>query len=638
MEKIIHSNDSKLHDDSSKNIALLDSITDIGLINPKIFTKIISLDYITHKTLSKKKIQHILSDEYISESEKNNLFDYIISCHRWYENISGSKNLEFEGVNLLGIMSQLEFHQAFLSDIIKIYTIANILKLEKPKKIFISSNLKNYVEQFIDQENTDILVSNKTVREEFNAEQIRFNIFSKPITLHLSKKLYSKLKNIQENFICTIFNLWHKPDTTKLNLILEFNSALFPTLFSELKTSNYQTVLLNQRRSAAWSWKSIQILRKNQCKIINPEKFFDIDRGEFDNLKIKYNLALKKLWENDIELKKNFSKNNVQFWPIIKERLEKICKSRLESRLKSIIITKNILKRLDLNCILSLNEHGETENLFHMINHNKIPTVLLQHGFIRYDEQLFDLQWRYENESMYGIKSNYLLLWGRADFNFYSKFGIPKEKLIITGSPKHDHYIPHHNKSKQKIVLLAIMPISNVSGLCTTKTNLEYEELLEKILRTLKSIKNIKIIIKLHPGVNFSNTLLNEYLKLNHPDILVLQTKSSKGLIESSDVLIHVGPEFYEVSTIILEGMLLGKPVIDVYLDDSIKNLKPLENGLLRISGKDSFTKITDVITDSEISLKLRERIPEQLKNYISFHPHASKKVCEFLENIHQIK
>ena len=62
MEKIIHSNDSKLHDDSSKNIALLDSITDIGLINPKIFTKIISLDYITHKTLSKKKIQHILSD------------------------------------------------------------------------------------------------------------------------------------------------------------------------------------------------------------------------------------------------------------------------------------------------------------------------------------------------------------------------------------------------------------------------------------------------------------------------------------------------------------------------------------------------------------------------------------------------
>ena len=51
MEKIIHSNDS------SKNIALLDSITDISLINPKIFTKIISLDYITHKTLSKKKIQ-----------------------------------------------------------------------------------------------------------------------------------------------------------------------------------------------------------------------------------------------------------------------------------------------------------------------------------------------------------------------------------------------------------------------------------------------------------------------------------------------------------------------------------------------------------------------------------------------------
>ena len=92
--------------------------------------------------------------------------------------------------------------------------------------------------------------------------------------------------------------------------------------------------MLNQRRSAVWSWKSIRILRKNQCKIINPKKFFDIDKGTFDNLKIKYNLALKKFWENDMELKTFFSKDNVQFWPIIKEKLEKICKSRFGKSLK----------------------------------------------------------------------------------------------------------------------------------------------------------------------------------------------------------------------------------------------------------------------------------------------------------------
>ena len=634
MEKIIHSNDSKLYDDSSKNIALLDSITDISLINPKIFTKIISLDYITHKTLSKKKIQHILSDEYISESEKNSLFDYIISCYRWYENISGSKNLEFEGVNLLGIMSQLEFHQAFLGDIIKIYTIANILKLEKPKKIFISSNLKNYVEQFIDQENTSILVSNKTIGEEFNAEQIRFNIFSKPITLHPSKKLYSKLKNIQENFICTIFNLWHKPDTTKLNLILEFNSALFPTLFSELKTSNYQTVLLNQRRSAVWSWKSIQILRKNQCKIINPKKFFDIDKGTFDNLKIKYNLALKKFWENDMELKIFFSKDNVQFWPIIKEKLEKICKSRLENHLKSIIITKNILNSTNINSILTLYEHGETENVFRMINQNRIPIVLLQHSFFKYDEAHFDALWKYENESMYGLESSYLMLWGPTDYNYYKKFGLSEEKLVITGSPKHDDYYPSSTNSLQKTILLAVMPISNLSGLCSATTQIEYETLLKKTLDALNSIKNAKVIIKLHPGVNFSNTLLNKYFQKYYPELLVLQTTPSKKLLESCDALIHTGPELYEVSTIILEGMLLGKPIIDISLDNKIKTQKQLENGLVRLSINDDFSQITNLVDDIS---KLNIATPKQLEKYISHHHVASKKVSQFLDSLEDI-
>ena len=198
----------------------------------------------------------------------------------------------------------------------------------------------------------------------------------------------------------------------------------------------------------------------------------------------------------------------------------------------------------------------------------------MQHSFFRYDEQLFDFQWRYELQAMYGLKSNYYFLWGNADYNFYSKYGIPKEKLIITGSVKHDNYFSVQKISKQKTVLLAVMPITNVSGLCRIQTYLDYEEMLNKILHTLKSIKNIKIIIKLHPGENFSNILLNQYFQLNHPDIPVLQVKPSKELIESSDILIHTGPEFYEVSTIMLEGMLLGKPVIDVYLNDDIKNLK----------------------------------------------------------------
>ena len=235
---------------------------------------------------------------------------------------------------------------------------------------------------------------------------------------------------------------------------------------------------------------------------------------------------------------------------------------------------------------------------------------------------------------MYGLKSHFYFLWGNADYNFYSQFGIPKEKLVITGSPKHDDYFPIKKTDNQKTVLLAIMPITNVSGLCRIQTYLDYESMIEKILQTLKTIHNVKIIIKLHPGENFSNTLLNQYFKQNHPDILVLQTKPSKELIESSDILIHTGPEFYEVSTIILEGMLLGKPVIDVYLDKEIKNLKSLESGILRISVNDDFTKIKKIIVDETLSLKITEGINQQLPKYISNQNNSSKEFIKFLDNI----
>ena len=50
-----------------------------------------------------------------------------------------------------------------------------------PEKIFISSNLKDYVEQFIDKKNIEVLISNKTIQSGFIKEQIevKFNIFSK---------------------------------------------------------------------------------------------------------------------------------------------------------------------------------------------------------------------------------------------------------------------------------------------------------------------------------------------------------------------------------------------------------------------------------------------------------------------------
>jgi len=619
----------------TKNIILLESIDEL----PKTeffqnYSKVIVFDYITHKKLNKKDIFHTFYDEYLSNNEINELFDFVKSCHTWNKNYS---KLEFEGVNILEIVSPLEFHETFFPLIKKIYSIKKIIENENPTSIHVSRNLTHVVEQFLDKKFiNELTIPIRSLDKGFNSEhiEIRFNIFTKPVTIFLSKKLFSRLKSIQENLVCKIFNLWYKPNKTqKINLILEFNPALFSSLFKEFKNSDHSTILFNQRRSAVWNWKSIQNLRENNCKIINPDDFFKTNTDKFRNICYKYESELKNFWESDEKLLKLFSKNNVQFWPEIKKNLIPLYNSRLENFLKSIIISKNILNELSLNSILLISESGENENILLQSNKNKVLTCLLQHSFFRYDDDLYDLQWRYESQAMYGLKSNYYFLWGDADYNFYSKYGIEKEKLIITGSPKHDEYFSIEKTTQEKTILLAIMPITNVSGLCRIQTYLDYELMLERILQILKNITNIKIIIKLHPGENFFNTLLNEYFKLKHPDILVLQTKPSKDLLESSDILIHTCPEFYEVSTIMLEAMLLGKPVIDVYLDDNVQNLKPIRDAILRISVNDDFNQIRKLITDDILISKMKNSISDRLVHYISNQHSASKKLVNFLDN-----
>ena len=83
----------------------------------------------------------------------------------------------------------------FIELFIKIFTISNIIKNEKPEKIFISSNLKNYVEQFIDKKLITIIHSNIDLKKDSTDKiEIRLNLFSKPIAISITSSIISSLK------------------------------------------------------------------------------------------------------------------------------------------------------------------------------------------------------------------------------------------------------------------------------------------------------------------------------------------------------------------------------------------------------------------------------------------------------------
>ena len=112
--------------------------------------------------------------------------------------------------------------------------------------------------------------------------EIRFNIFSKPLTFYLSKKTYSFLKKKFENLICNMNNLWFRQKSSKeIILLVEFNTTQYHELIKSLSKSKKQLVLLNRRRPAILGKNTIQIFKSNNVKILNSEKFLNGQDPEF---------------------------------------------------------------------------------------------------------------------------------------------------------------------------------------------------------------------------------------------------------------------------------------------------------------------------------------------------------------------
>ena len=635
-------NQVNLVSNSSKVLVLLDSTFQYSKADiKKDHAKIIAFDVPTHHNLSSLDISHSLSDDYLKRAEREELYDFVISMYNWYTNVPESKDLEFDGVNLLSLMSPLEFHEYFLSNLITFFSIKNIIEQEKPHEIFLTGRLSKFLDSFFDKKHITVLNDPNLIYDKggqdkgFTADQIelRFNVFSKPVSMYISKKTYSKLKNIYENTICSFFNLWFNPHKQEKGvLLLEFNPAVYNELLTNLNSTGKPIILLNKRRSAIWNKESLKILKKcTNCKILNDKKFLNSnDKSNLSELKKRYHLNLQNLWQNEKLFQRLFSKSGISFWHIVKKKMINLHYNRLDEYLEYLFTTKKALESLNLDSIVMLNETGETETAVLKINKSKISTFLLQHAFARFVPDFLDEQWRYEDQRMVSFQSDKFLIWGKTDFEFFSKFGIREDKLIITGSPRHDSFsIEHGLSSSKKLILLTLTPITDRTGLADINLAIKYEKLLKKLLDFIKQSNNIDIIIKLHPGENWHNSSLVNFFQKNYHNIPIYQTRSPKGLIQSSDLVININNEIYDHSTIMLEAMVLQKPVLQISLDNQFQNSDyDSGNPILALSYEADWEKyIKKILFEKNFSEQMILNSNIHLKNFLSFQDNASKKV-----------
>ena len=604
-------------------------------------TTFVAADYETHKKLVDSNTKHELLDNYLQKKERLELYDFVLSKYTWYENLSRKPDFEFNNINILSLMSSLEFHEFVLTVLIKLFSIKNIINNKSPNEIFVSAKFLKYVKLVHDKNKIHTFDSNLNNEKSFltNKIELRFNILSKPCTFYISKKNYSSLKKVYENFFCKINNLWLDKKTSKeIILLVEFNTSTYEEMIRTLPKSKKQVVVLNRRRSAIWNKSSIGILKSNNVKILDPEKFFDLHTNQEFALEHKrLNENLHELWESK-ELFSIFSMKEISFWSLIKDRLKKNYDYRLDDYLKFIFQSRNFLTQLNIKKIICLGESGETENVLLQSVENDVDSILLQHSFLRYNPELKKLQWKYEDQNMIGLTSKKFFLWGNSDLNYFLENSkIQKDQLIISGSPRHDQFLQiksSTNSHTVKNILVTLSPISERSGLGDTNLIIKYNYFLEKIFKILNEFNDLKITVKLHPGENPHNSILIDFLK-NQSNITVFQIKSPNELIKKSDLMINISPELYDSSTIMLEGLLLRKPVIQLLLDDELSKVEPLKSPIIQISEIEHFEQVISKIINDEIYRKeIIEQISSKLNDYLSFQGNSNAKFLEIIEKI----
>ena len=606
-------------------IILIHRISDIKLFPKNIFldkeAKIFSFSTDVHKELKSQNINHIIADDLIANDERLDLFDKGFDFLFNFETISN--DLRFKGIDLIKLIDTHELLSYLIPTLVKFIIVKRIIEQECPSKIFASDYFKKIIDTIIKENKIEKFFYENQFEEKLLWDNItiKYNIFKIPIIFTLSKNNYLKIKKLVESFVGIFENTWLDLDKSNKKSIafLEFNPELWDNLLKHLKNYDGNIILINRRRPAVWSKKSLNIIKKSNIKVLDFEHI--LTQHEYKQISLltkNYSKKINECWGNPDFFNNSFYIENFNLWNIFEEKFLEILTKKLPEFIFLILVCKKLFQKIDIRCIISLQELGETEKIF-LKSNNKIPSVVLDHGFVERVEETkrFD-------KLLYVYFKDKIALWGNVRKNYLiNEYSISPEKIFVTGSPRHDIYF--NSRSERKItkeitLLLAPNPIGEFSGLASTNLELKFENTIKEILSILKEF-DIKIIVKLHQIQLKHNHDIKNIISKIDKNIPIHITSSTIEAINKSDVVLVLSPESFGTSTMLMESMILGKPTMNVILDNKIPQYTHVtDNAIMTIRYNDKLKE------NLEIFLFNKDFQNQLIKN-------ADKFIEKFLEN-----
>ena len=588
-------------------------------------SEFITFDYESHKKLSDRNIHHKLIDDYITDLDRREIFDFSNRCLKKIAEFNESA-LRFHDINLVNLIDRNELLGFLMNIIPKIKAVEQILQNNNYEKIFLTSNI---YEIFIDSEFKENIRLLNTIQDGFMSFEkidipIGLGILKTKITIDRSK--YKIIKHVVEKCITNFFGL-RKNDKKKI-VLLEFNPEVYHDLLKEINRRGFQPVLINFRKSAIFNFRTLRYLMKSKSAIMIPQDWLEkVELEEFEKNKMDFFNRMNEVIENE-KIFMNFDYKGINFSSFLQKKINQILIQRLDEYIMQILIAESIKSRNDIQGILTLNFSGETEKVFSYVQ-EKIPVLYLQHGFANYTESIsyFDIL------DDFDLIKNKIAVWGDIikDYLIHVK-SIPENKIIVSGSPKHDSYsIIEKNDKSQKIMLVTLRPVITHMEGPRIELYEKYEEVLHKLIQISKNIENLQIIFKLHPQQNISNQIIINMIKENDR-IKILQFEPIKELLSNCDLHVNIAPDNFDASSVILEAMMMGKPTLNIQLQKNEIEFEFMKENAIKSVYYDSNIEqlVLDLISNHGIE-ELLNNSQNFLNKYMKNRGNAAKKLIDLM-------
>ena len=620
---------------NSKLVILFDSTSDFDDLDETISnskSKIISFDYNTHKILSDKKINHEVSDRYLSKEDLRTIQKTAYSISEWFNSDKISKYIYYNGINL-GSLIQDELINILVNYIKKVFELYKISK-QFNDSTFVSSYscheiMKNFSKNIMKFKNSK-MENLEQLPLDSTSVKMKIGTKSHSMEFRIPKNVFTRLKNISEKPSKFLLPKNHSFDENSKNiLVIEFNTIRYQTFFEQISNSNLNFIIYNRRSPAFWNVQSYNLIKQSGCIIETQNSLYDTNLKKIiSDGKIQTKSKLLDFFSTEDFFESFFSFDGISFWSSFKAFFSNYFIKRALEFIEEIELLKKLMEKYTFSSILILSEAGSNERIaLQLASQKEIPVCLLQHG-INYDtREGYDM-----NIAQGGlpVKSNHYLCWGKINENYCKSLRIKPEKIHVIGSPVFDKVrFDKQNFSKNDCVLFATAgPTKEDASDLTIEIIEKYMNAIKKICQLVTKY-NKKLIIKTHPSPDELDPSF--IAKQINSKIKVIKEGNISPLIRSCDLMIVT-----DLTSTILDAHILKRPVISLSVKD---------NGWgIPTAFKNNSCLVTDLekLDDDLKSVLNNERVRNQLiingtkssKEYLSHQNNGSKELIKFLEKL----